>query len=60
MIKEIKIIYSDEARAGEGIESNPVRVVYRLWTHKGRILTEYDPVSKKSIFNLDALNDFNS
>ncbi len=38
-VKEIKILYSDEWRKGDGIK-DPIRKVHRFYTHDGELLLQ--------------------
>ena len=46
MAKIVKFIETHE-RVGRGVEGDPVRRVYQLWTLEGELVYEKDPCKKE-------------
>lgn len=56
MVREVTLIYSDDAIKGEGTEEDPVRALYKLFTKDGAQVAHYD-ARGASWFNADRLHD---
>lgn len=56
MAKIIELIYTHERR-GTGKEDNIVRMCPQLYTKDGKLIAEYDPVTKEMYFQLDQINE---
>lgn len=55
MIREIKLIYSDDERVGSGTKKEPIRRLYKIVTHKGDLIASYDPLSENNYINLEKI-----
>ena len=55
MVKEIKVLFSNESKAWKGTADDPVRVLICLYTHNGELILSYDPCgdTKFNEWNLD-------
>ena len=49
--KLVSFIFCDEGRRGEGVEEDPVRIIYQLFDFEGNLVAEFDPYTRESHYN---------
>lgn len=57
MVKEIKLLYSDESIVGLGKDKDPVRGVTKLYTHDGKLILSFDNWTKEVYLDNETLKN---
>lgn len=54
-VRIMQVIETTNARRGEGVEGDPIRVLTQYWDMEGRLLAEVDPLKKGDEFKNGAI-----